>query len=140
MRVKRDGTDDEGNPGDRVATLRYPAAWTQWEEFCLKFCKNLPPCNHCFAHLAGEIFVVLCFISFSLSLSHGSIGDIFGEMALMLEQPRSATVVCTSEDTGCGEGLCVLNEIKGGDFMRMLRQSDGFLKTMKVIMRTRLFR
>ncbi|CAN0290272.1 unnamed protein product, partial [Ectocarpus fasciculatus] len=69
-------------------------------------------------------------------------------MALMLKQPRSATVVCSSPTLPgggdgtdrVGGGFCVVNEIKGEDFVRMLKQSDSFLKSMKVIMRTRLFR
>ncbi|CAM9786702.1 unnamed protein product [Ectocarpus sp. 4 AP-2014] len=74
--------------------------------------------------------------------------NVFGEMALMLKQPRSATVVCSSPTLPgggagmdrVGGGFCVVNEIKGEDFVRMLKQSDSFLKSMKVIMRTRLFR
>lgn len=66
----------------------------------------------------------------------------------MLKQPRSATVVCSSPTLPgggggtdrVGGGFCVVNEIKGEDFVRMLKQSDSFLKSMKVIMRTRLFR
>ncbi|CAM9506087.1 unnamed protein product, partial [Ectocarpus sp. 12 AP-2014] len=68
-------------------------------------------------------------------------------MALMLKQPRSATVVCSSPTLPggggtdrVGGGFCVVNEIKGEDFVRMLKQSGSFLKSMKVIMRTRLFR
>lgn len=73
---------------------------------------------------------------------------MFGEMALMRKQRRSATVVCSTlprhgseldKDQG-GEGFCVVNEIKGEDFMRMLKQSESFLKSMNVILRTRMFR
>lgn len=73
---------------------------------------------------------------------------MFGEMGVMLGQPRSATVLCStpplrgsgSEKDGRARGLCVVNEIKGEDFVRMLKQSESFLKSMKVILRTRLFR
>lgn len=70
----------------------------------------------------------------------------------MLKQPRSATVVCSPETPAegggggqeegkkTGGGCCVLNEIKGEDFMRMLKQSENFLRSMKVILRTRMFR
>lgn len=73
---------------------------------------------------------------------------MFGEMGLMLGQPRSATVLCSTpplrgsgseKDQGAG-GYCVVNEIKGEDFVRMLKQSESFLKSMKVILRTRMFR
>lgn len=75
---------------------------------------------------------------------------MFGEMGLMLGQPRSATVLCSTPPLrGSGPeknrraetgGLCVVNEIKGEDFVRMLKQSESFLKSMKVILRTRMFR
>ncbi len=73
---------------------------------------------------------------------------MFGEMALMLKQPRSATVLCSSlplhdrrgkTQPGAG-GFCVVNEIKGEDFVRMLKQSESFVKSMKIILRTRMFR
>lgn len=77
----------------------------------------------------------------------GSAGDVFGEMALMRTQRRSATVVCSNlplhesePDSHGGEEFCVVNKIQGEDFMRMLKQSKGFLKSMNVILRTRMFR
>lgn len=69
-------------------------------------------------------------------------------MALMRKQRRSATVVCSNlplhgselvKDQG-RESFCVVNEIKGEEFMRMLKQSESFLKSMNVILRTRMFR
>lgn len=75
---------------------------------------------------------------------------MFGEMGLMLGQPRSATVLCSTPPLrGSGPekyrkaetgGLCVVNEIKGEDFVRMLKQSESFLKSMKIVLRTRMFR
>lgn len=82
---------------------------------------------------------------------------MFGEMALMLKQPRSATVLCSSsaghasssasdasrkDEEGAGRGgdFCVVNEIKGEDFVRMLKQSEHFMESMKVILRTRMLR
>eukprot|EP00903_Cladosiphon_okamuranus_P011877 g11156.t3 len=73
---------------------------------------------------------------------------MFGEMALMRKGRRSATVVCstlplhgsqTDKDQG-EESFCVVNEIKGQDFMRMQKHSESFLKSMNVILRTRMFR
>ena len=65
-------------------------------------------------------------------------------MALMLKQRRSATVLCSGlplhGSEGKTEGCCVVNEIKGEDFVRMLKQSESFLKSMKIILRTRMFR
>lgn len=77
---------------------------------------------------------------------------MFGEMALMLKQPRSATVLCSpssargsassadSDGKRAPHDICVVNEIKGEDFMRMLKHSEHFLESMKVILRTRMFR
>ena len=67
---------------------------------------------------------------------HYPAGSFFGEMALMTSQPRSASVVCAA-----GGGGCVVEEISGDDFARLLMaRKTGFRRDVIRMLRARQFR
>ncbi|CAM9492819.1 unnamed protein product [Chrysoparadoxa australica] len=61
-------------------------------------------------------------------------GDVFGEMALVLSQPRTATVECVSS-----QGCC-LSEMKGETFKQLLGQSSDLNRVIGRLSRMRQFR
>jgi CRP-like cAMP-binding protein len=75
-----------------------------------------------------------------LSVSHGGNlvhkytgGDSFGESSLIMKQPRSSTVTCTSKK-------CQLLEMKAEDFMAVIESSPELTTSLRDMCRKRLFK
>ncbi|CAN0412797.1 unnamed protein product [Pylaiella littoralis] len=86
----------------------------------------------------GELDVVKEHSGVRRTVARLSPGSFFGEMALMTAQPRSASVVCAAD---CGGGGCVVEEISGDDFARLLMaRRTGFRRDVMRMLRARQFR
>lgn len=75
-----------------------------------------------------------------LDVKHGGIkvhsyrgGESFGESSLLLQRPRSSTVICKSE-------TCVLHEMMGSDFLAFLDNSPETKEMLQNMCRKRLFK
>jgi len=75
-----------------------------------------------------------------LDVKHGNItvhsyrsGESFGESSLLLQRPRSSTVICKSES-------CVLHEMMGADFLAFLDTSPETKEMLQNMCRKRLFK
>eukprot|EP00611_Tribonema_gayanum_P025464 TRINITY_DN5797_c0_g1_i1.p1 TRINITY_DN5797_c0_g1~~TRINITY_DN5797_c0_g1_i1.p1 ORF type:complete len:745 (+),score=306.50 TRINITY_DN5797_c0_g1_i1:85-2319(+) len=63
-------------------------------------------------------------------------GSYFGEMAVLLKQPRNATVACSRD---CE--WCVINEVSGAEFLKLLMsRPSSFRRDVQQLMRARQFR
>ncbi|CAN0221375.1 unnamed protein product, partial [Ectocarpus fasciculatus] len=83
----------------------------------------------------GELNVVKEHSGVHRTVARLSPGSLFGEMALMTAQPRSASVVCAAE------GGCAVEEISGDDFARLLMaRRTGFRRDVVRMLRARQFR
>ncbi|CAM9786569.1 unnamed protein product [Ectocarpus sp. 13 AM-2016] len=83
----------------------------------------------------GELNVVKEHSGVHRTVARLSPGSLFGEMALMTAQPRSASVVCAAE------GGCAVEEISGDDFARLLMaRRTGFRRDVMRMLRARQFR
>jgi CRP-like cAMP-binding protein len=73
-------------------------------------------------------------VSHSGKLVHKYLGgDSFGESSLIMKQPRSSTVTCTSKK-------CQLLEMKAEDFMAVIESSPELTTSLRDMCRKRLFK
>jgi len=68
-----------------------------------------------------------------VTVHHYDKGESFGESSLLLERPRSSTVICSSD-------TCILHEMKGSDFHAFLKNRPETKAMLENMCRKRLFK
>jgi len=68
-----------------------------------------------------------------VTVHHYGKGESFGESSLLLERPRSSTVICSSD-------TCILHEMKGSDFHEFLIDRPETKAMLENMCRKRLFK
>jgi len=68
-----------------------------------------------------------------VTVHHYGKGESFGESSLLLERPRSSTVICSSD-------TCIIHEMKGSDFHEFLKNRPETKAILENMCRKRLFK
>lgn len=68
-----------------------------------------------------------------VTVHHYGKGESFGESSLLLERPRSSTVICSSD-------TCILHEMMGSDFHEFLKNRPETKAMLENMCRKRLFK